>query len=148
MSAPEPGVPFVGHDPRSRLQNLLGWVAFVAFLVAAVLTAPEGALRLDGPAGTLKIVVAVVYLPFFVFSAQCAHQESLLRVVKAIFAWRWGKQVVADLYLSMLLTILLLAGHLGPVPAAAWALPIMFTGNLGVVPLLWLHLDGLWLRFL
>lgn len=81
--------------------------------------------------------IALVLLIFFsAYTIYASRTESFWRSLKTVMALKWGRQVVIDLYLGLLLFNFFVYLNEGSALAMlAWLLPTLILGN--IVPLIY-----------
>lgn len=81
----------------------------------------------------IRLTILVIWSLFAVYTLHCCRREDFFRSVQAIWALRWGRQVAADLYIGLLLSLLFIFYHGGPGAVLAWAPPVLVLGNLATL---------------
>jgi hypothetical protein len=129
--------------------KLLFWGAYVVFAVLALYTNWHGSiLALSGPLAAVKLVVWTSFAGFLAYSIHCSVREDLLRSVAKIAELHWGRQIGADLYLGLLLALLVVYLHEGPIAVLFWAVPTLAFANLAILLYFAIHFDSIVSRFL
>ena len=84
--------------------------------------------------------LALAFLLFFTaYTLYCMKKENFWKSLRDVYALKWGKQVILDLYLGLFFFSLIVYLHEGSfLIALLWILPALVLGNL--VPLLYLVL--------
>jgi hypothetical protein len=128
---------------KSTMKRALSWGLYFGFVAAAFgLNWSAAPLDFSGPAGGVKSGVLVVWLGFLAFSIQCSAHEDLFSSFGAILKRWWGRQVVADLYISMALSALVIYAVTGSwLIAALWAAPLALFANLAVLPFVLIYFE-------
>lgn len=85
-----------------------------------------------------------VFIVFASYSLYCVFTESFWQSCRIVFARRWGRQVVADLYVGLLLFSCFVYWHEQSVwKTLAWVAPALVFGNpVTLVYFIW-NFDGL-----
>lgn len=113
------------------------WVILAIFLVATSLIpgiAPAQIENVDTTARLFQYIIGSIWLAFLVYSLYCSYRESLVKTVRRMASWHWGRQIGLDLYLGLLMfcgLIFLVEGNVWI--ALVWLVPTLIYGNL--VPL-------------
>lgn len=92
----------------------------------------------------IRWIALAALVAFSGYTIYCSATESIWRSAKQVFALRWGRQVVIDLYLGLLMFSFIVYLNAGSVLVMlAWFAPTLILGN--IVPLIYLvlHFDGL-----
>lgn len=129
--------------------TLLFWAAFLVFAAAAIVLGwHEGILSLSGPLAAGKLVVFATFLAFLGYSIQCSAHENLFRTITKISQLWWGRQIGADLYIGLSLTLFIIFLHKGAFVLALWLLPVLAFANLATLLFLSIYYDSLVARFI
>ena len=125
--------------------KLLFWAIFALFVVVAVATADlETVLRFEGATGLGKAALITVWVAFVLYSVYCSTKENLFRSIAEIGKLHWGRQVGIDLYISMGLSIALVALVTGSALATLlWSLAIIAFANQAVLLFVILNFEAI-----
>jgi hypothetical protein len=131
------------------MSNLVLWVAYFVFAALALYAGwhPE-ILSLGGRLAAVKLIVWLVYAAFLGYSLYCSRRENLLKTISKISELHWGRQIGADLYIGLLLSLLLIYLNHGALVAALWRLPTLVLANLAVLLYVSIDFDGIVAHFL
>ena len=117
------------------------WLPYAAFLILAFLFGGrEGFVATDGPGAGGKIVLLIVFLAFLAYSLYATGKENFFRTLGVMNGLKWGRQIGADLYISVglsLVLIYLVEGSIGV--TLLWALPVLVFANLAILPYILLN---------
>jgi hypothetical protein len=128
--------------------NLLFWTAYFVFAVAAVaLGWHDSILSLSGPLGPGKLVVFAAFLAFLAYSIRCSLHENLFATIAKMSRLWWGRQIGADLYLGLSLTLFLIYLHKGALVLVLWLIPALTFVNLATLLFVSIYYDSLVARF-
>jgi hypothetical protein len=126
------------------------WIFYVAFVACAILFGSrEGLLTAEGDYAVAKYVVVAVFLAFLAYSIFATGRENFFKSVNVIIQLYWGRQIGADLYISVALSlalIYLVEGSL--LVTLLWALPVLFFANLAILPYILLNFTQIISHFL
>jgi hypothetical protein len=116
--------------------NVVLWILLVVFYLAVsfVPGLAPGAEAQNNGVLMGQIILGAIWVGFLGYSLYCSYRESLVKTVRRMFAWHWGRQIGLDLYLGLLMfcgMIFLVEGSLWI--ALIWLVPTLIYGNL--VPL-------------
>lgn len=125
------------------------WALYVAFaIVALVSNLQESTFRFSGPLGGVKAMVWLALAAFIVYSVRCSIKENFFRSVKSIIALHWGRQISADLYLGLLVSLLIIFLNDGAMIALLWLVPVLIYANLAILLYLALNFDSIVVKLL
>ena len=126
---------------KRQIRRYQVWLAYVAFVIVAALYGAREPLF--APAANLaagKWALLVVYIAFLAFSLYATSRENALRSFGGMMRLLWGRQLAADLYISMAVSlglIWLVEGSLAVM--LLWSLPVLCFANLALLPYLLLN---------
>lgn len=131
-------------------KNALLWLAYGVFAtIALVLRWHDGMFSPAGPLGAGKVVVWLALVGFIAWTWRISVRADLLQGVRQLARLPWGRQVGADLYVGLLLSMSLIALHEGSaLLALLWLAPTLAFGNLATLLYVAIHYDALIARFL
>jgi len=124
--------------------NVLAWVVYVLLAGGAFYWHwhPD-VFAFNGPLGWLKATLWVLFVAFMVYTIHCSRKENLIRTVRSMAGYLWGRQIMLDLYLGLVLTLLIIGWHQGLWVMLLWALPVLFYGNAFAWLYLLIHFEAL-----
>lgn len=137
------------HQPARNLAQTTSWAVYFAF-VAFALTVNwhDRLLRFDTPHTTGKIAVWVLFLGFTGYTMFCSSRENLFAGFRTVLGRHWGRQVLTDLYIGLLLPCAIIYLHSGSVLVLLlWLAPILTFANLATLLYFAIHYDSLVARF-
>jgi len=86
---------------------------------------------------SIRWVALALLILFSFYTIHASRTESFWRSLKTVMALKWGRQVVIDLYLGLLLFHFVIFLNEGSLLAmVAWLIPTLLLGN--IVPLIYL----------
>ncbi|MEM7269351.1 MAG: hypothetical protein AAF401_08865 [Pseudomonadota bacterium] len=125
--------------PRIIKRYLL-WFGFAVFLVLALaFGGREGPFKFSDHAFG-KALIWLIFIAFLAYSLRSTAKENFFKSVKQINRTWWGLQIGLDLYISVLLSLLviwLVEGSI--IVTLLWAIPILIFANLAILPYLILN---------
>ena len=86
--------------------NIVLWLILATFLLSVTFVpglAPAHMEVADGPVRMFQYIVGFIWLSFLIYSLYCSYKESLLKTVRRMSSWHWGRQIGLDLYLGLLM---------------------------------------------
>ena len=124
--------------------GLVLWGLYFAFAVSAVFASmQETTFQFGGPLGETKAIVWLALFVFLGYSVYCSVTENFFRSVRSIATLRWGRQIGADLYLGLFISLFIIFLNEGALVAAIWLIPILIYANLIVLLYLALNFDSI-----
>jgi hypothetical protein len=126
------------------------WTLFAVFAgCALLLDGHEGLFALSTPLEPVKVAVWTAFLLFLAYTIYCSSRENLVVSVRGIAQLHWGRQIGADLYLGLCLSLFVVYLNEGSVAVALlWALPALVFVNLAMLLYFAIHFDSIVARFL
>lgn len=126
-------------------RRILFWGSFASFVCVAVATHWDPSLlEVNDTTGRIRAVLLVVWLAFTGYSIYCIPHESLWRSAQAILKLYWGRQVTADLYISVFLSIgLVWLVTRSAAETVLWSVFIVPFANLAILLFIILRLDDI-----
>ena len=134
---------------RSPMQKLLGlglsWGPYAVFVVLALaLSWHQQMLSFAGNAGIAKAIIWLCWLAFLGYSVLASQKENFFKTVKAFNQTWWGRQIGIDLYISVLLSLVLIYLHSGSwLVLGLWLIPVLLFANLAILLYIAIHFDSL-----
>lgn len=124
--------------------NVLVWLVYVLLSVGAFYWHwhPD-MFAFNGHLGWVKAGLWLVFGAFFIYTAHCSRKEDLLRTVRSMAGLFWGRQIMLDLYMGLIFTLLIIGLHQGLWVMVCWALPVLFFGNLFAWLYVLIHFESL-----
>ena len=131
------------------VRRILFWGGFALFVGVALVTYWDAKLlRVNDTVGLARLGLISVWLAFTGYSIYCIPQESLWQSAKQILTLFWGRQVTADLYISVFLSIGLIWLVTGSLTETLlWSLVSIPYANLAILLFIILHLDEILTAF-
>ncbi|MGI9223250.1 MAG: hypothetical protein ACR2QX_02140 [Woeseiaceae bacterium] len=124
--------------------GLLLWGLYGALALSAVTAnMQEATFQFSGPLGAAKVVVWLALLAFLIYSVYCSFKENIFRSVRSIATLHWGRQISADLYLGLFVSVFIIFLNEGALVAAIWLIPILIYANLAVLLYLAINFDSI-----
>lgn len=129
--------------------KLVFWGAFVVFAACAlVFNWHDDLFTLSGPLAPVKLLVWAAFLGFLAYTVYCSSREDLFTSIRRIAELHWGRQIGADLYLGVLLTLFVVYLHEGSaLVVCLWLLPTLAFVNLATLLYFAIHFDSIVARF-
>ena len=125
------------------------WGLYAAFAVSAIVWNWQAStLEFSGTLGGFKALIWLALLAFLAYSFYCTTKENFFRSGRAVLALYWGRQIVADLYLGILIGVLIIVLNDGFMVALVWLLPLVIYANLTMLLYVALHFDEIAARFM
>ena len=97
----------------------------------------------------IRWTALVILLAFSGYTIYASRKENFWKSFRTVMQLNWGRQVVADLYIGLLLfTFIIYLHEASALIAVAWLIPTLILGNL--VPLIYfvIHFDSIASAFL
>ena len=127
------------------MMRLLLWGVFALFVVVAlVANGSRELLQVQGAVGGVRVALFAMWLGFVGYSVYCSSRENLFRTIGEMAKFHWGRQIGADLYISVLLSVglvYLVTGSL--LETLLWALAFIPFANLAILLFIILNLDAI-----
>ena len=118
------------------------WALYTAFAIYALASGlQENTFDFTGPLGSIKALTWLALISFLSYSIYCSFQENFFRSVRSIATLKWGRQIGADLYLGLCISLFIIYLNDGLLAAAIWLIPILIYANLVVLLYLALNFD-------
>ena len=128
---------------RPGQSGLVLWGLYGAFACYALISnVRENTFLFSGPLGTIKAVVWLALIAFLGYSVYCSFSENFFRSVRSIATLHWGRQIGADLYLGLFISLFIIYLNDGLWVAAIWLVPILIYANLVVLLYFALNFDS------
>jgi len=137
-------------QPIRHSARTASWAAYFAFVaVALAANWHDRLLRFDTPHAAGKALVWALFLGFTAYTMFCSSRENLLAGFRTVLGRHWGRQVLTDLYIGLLLPGLVIVLHSGSaLVLLLWLAPILAFANLATLLYFAIHYDSLVARFL
>ncbi len=124
--------------------GLVLWGLYFAFAASAVFAdMQETTFRFGGPLGEIKAIVWLALFVFLGYSVYCSVTENFFRSLRSIATLHWGRQIGADLYLGLFISLFIIFLNEGALVAAIWLIPILIYANLVVLLYLALNFNSI-----
>ena len=118
------------------------WGLYAAFAVFALYSNWHATtLDFSGDLGVYKLAIWLALAGFLAYSFWCTTVENFFKSSKTFLSLYWGRQVVADLYLGLLISMLIIVVNDGVVTALIWLVPVLIYANLTMLLYFALHFD-------
>jgi len=126
------------------------WALFAIFATCALGFGWHGDLFTTGGSWVFgKALVWAAFLGFLAYTIYCSSEEDILPSIRKIAELHWGRQVGADLYLGLCLTLFVMYLNEGSVwVVLLWLLPTLAFANLATLLYFAIHYDAIVARFL
>ncbi len=122
--------------------GLVLWGLYGAFALFAIFSNIQATtFQFSGPLGEIKAIVWLALFAFLAYSVYCSFKENFYRSVRSIAAMHWGRQIGADLYLGLFVSLFIIFLNEGALVAAIWLIPILIYANLVVLLYLAMNFD-------
>ena len=122
--------------------GLVLWGLYGAFALFAIFSnIQETTFQFSGPLGGIKAIVWLALFAFLGYSVYCSFKENFYRSVRSIATMHWGRQIGADLYLGLFVSLFIIFLNEGALVAAIWLIPILIYANLIVLLYLAMNFD-------
>ena len=122
--------------------GLVLWGLYGAFAVYALaFGVDKNTFQFSGPLGGIKALVWLALLAFLIYSVYCSFQENFFRSVRSIATLKWGRQIGADLYLGLFISLFIIYLNDGLLVAVIWLIPLLIYANLVVLLYLAINFD-------
>jgi hypothetical protein len=137
------------NHPGGRQAKAASWAAYFLFVgLALAANWHDRLFRFDTPHAAGKAVVWALFLGFTAYTIYCSSRENLLAGFRVVLGRQWGRQVLADLYIGLLLPITIICLHSGSaLVLLLWLAPILAFANLATLLYFAIHYDSLVARF-
>ncbi len=123
------------------LRRYFLWFIYAAFVImVSIFGSRESFFFVSGNLGSGKFLLLTAYLAFLAYSIHATKRENFFKSVMSVNRLWWGRQIGADLYISVFLSlglIYLLEGSL--IVTLVWLAPILFFANLAILPYILLN---------
>lgn len=132
------------------MQKNLLWLVYFAFVAAVVYFDWHSRIftyqtQLD----IGKYVLWLAFISFTAFSYYCSSKENLFKTVKKMSELFWGRQILIDLYIGLLLSLFIIYLHSGSVVVVLiWLLPCLLFGNLATLLYFAIHYNSILEKFI
>lgn len=124
--------------------GIILWGAYGVFAIIALATnVQETTFQFSGLVGGIKAMVWLALLAFLAYSVNCSFRENFFRSIRSIATLHWGRQVGADLYLGLFLSLSIIFLNDGVFIVLLWLLPTLIYANLAVLLYFAIHFDSI-----
>lgn len=97
----------------------------------------------------VKWIALAILLGFSAYTVFCAVREPFGRSCRTVFSLLWGRQVVADLYLGLMLFAFIVYLNEGSLlTTMLWLIPMIVLGNIGTFAYFVFNFDTLARHFI
>jgi tryptophan-rich sensory protein len=124
--------------------GLVLWGLYGALaLFAVTANLQETTFQFSRPLGGIKAIVWLALFVFLGYSVYCSFQENIFRSVRSIATLHWGRQIGADLYLGLLISLFIIFLNEGALVAVIWLIPVIIYANLAVLLYFAINFDSI-----
>jgi hypothetical protein len=128
-------------------KNLL-WIIFFVFACFGVATKKDASIFISqGQYGIGKTIIWLIFFVFFSYSVLCSRKENFYKSIRQISQMYWGKQIIIDLYIGVLLPLSIIYLHGGMFIFLLWIIPIVINVNLFTLLYFALNYDSILIFF-
>lgn len=128
-------------------KNLL-WLVFIAFAAIGIATRQDSYIfTSESEYGAGKYIVWLVFLLFFSYSFYCSRKENFYKSIHHISQMYWGRQIIIDLYIGIILPLVIIYLHGGVYIFLIWIVPILLNANLFTLLYAALNYDSILIHF-
>ena len=129
---------------RIGTSGMILWGAYFAFAIFALATnMQETTFQFSGLLGGVKAMVWLALLIFLGYSVYCSFRENFFRSVRSIAALSWGRQIGADLYLGLFVSLLIVFLNEGAFVLLVWLVPTLIYANLTILLYVAINFDSI-----
>lgn len=138
------------HQLARNFARTTSWAVYFAFVAFALaVNWHDRLLRFDTPHAIGKVLVWALFLGFTGYTMLCSSRENLFAGFRVVLGRHWGRQVLTDLCIGLLLPCAIIYLHSGSVLVLLlWLAPILAFANLATLLYFAIHYDSLVARFL
>jgi hypothetical protein len=112
-------------------QSTILWLIFAAFVAAAVALEWRPNLFDVQGAAAGKLVFWAAFVAFTGYSFYCTTQENLFATIGKLGQLHWGRQIVIDLYIGLLILMFVVWLNEASLPILLfWLVPTLIYGNM------------------
>lgn len=128
--------------------NLVLWTLYFALAALALYVGwHPGLTSLETPLCGVKLIVWFVFAAFLAYSLYCSRRENLVSTIRYVAQRHWGRQIGADLYIGLFLSLFLIHLNQGLTVALLWTVPTLLFGNLAVLLYVSIYFDSIVAHF-
>lgn len=114
--------------------GIVFWGAYAALAIFALLAnMQETTFQFAGLLGGIKAMIWLALLVFIGYSIYCSFKENFFRSARSIVTLYWGRQVGADLYLGLFVSLLIIFLNEGVFVVLVWLVPSLIYANLAIL---------------
>jgi hypothetical protein len=130
------------------LNNNLLWIIFIVFACIGIATKKDTSISISqSEFGVGKYIIWLLFFSFFGYTIYCTRKENFYKSIRHISQMYWGRQVIIDLYIGVMLPLLIIYLHGGPIIFLLWLLPIVINANLFTLLYFALNYDSILIHF-
>lgn len=134
---------------RIGTSGLVLWALYGAFATVALSTnLQETTFQFIGLLGAVKALVWLALLVFLGYSVYCSLQENFFRSMQSIATMHWGRQIGADLYLGLFVSLLIIFLNEGALIVLLWLVPTLIYANLAILLYVAINFDSIAMKLL
>lgn len=128
---------------RLLKQNFL-WILFIGFAFFAILYREDKFIFVSQTQyGFGKQIIWTIFFCFFAYSVYSSRKENFFKSLIQISKMFWGRQILIDLYIGLLIPLTLIYLHGGVLVFLIWLVPVLIYANLAILLFLALNYDSL-----
>ena len=125
-------------------RSLMMWIVYAVFVAGALyLNWHDRMLEFGGTRGVLKLAVWAALLAFLAYSFECSRHENLVKTVRTMGQYYWGRQIMTDLYLGLFLGFIVIYLNEGWLVLLIWLIPMLIYANLVFLLYFAIHFDSI-----
>lgn len=133
----------MAHIQKLLKKNLL-WLIFFAFAAIGITTRRDFFIFISqSEYGVGKYIIWLIFLVFFSYSFYCSRKENFYKSIYHISQMYWGRQIIIDLYIGIILPLVIIYLHGGVLSICLWIIPILLNANLFTLLYFALNYDSL-----
>ncbi len=131
------------NTTRFLKQNVL-WILFFGFAFFAICSREDTFIfASQSPFAIGKYMSWVIFFCFLTYSIYASSKENFFKTLIGVHKMLWGRQIVIDLYIGLLLPLLIVFLHGGTFVFLVWLIPILIYANMATLLYLALNYDSL-----
>ncbi len=126
------------------------WIFYAGFLALAVFYGGrEPVFTTESGYAAGKYAVLTVFFVFLAYSLFATSKENFFKSVVSINRFYWGRQIGADLYISVFLSLALIYLNEGSFAMLMlWIIPVLIFANLAILPYIILNYGSIVSQFM
>jgi hypothetical protein len=129
-------------------RNNLLWVIFLVFACIGVATKKDTSIFISqSQYGTGKYCIWLLFFGFFSYTFFASRKENFYKSIRHISQMYWGRQIIIDLYIGIILPLLIIYLHGGIFILLIWLFPVLINANLFTLLYFALNYDSIIAHF-